>query len=265
MIDLQIQAQLLLYGTIRAVGGNGSGGCNNWVQGGGAGGSILINASAISGTGSVISNGGNGGRSDQGGGGGGRIAIYTCDQQLPLSNFRVNGGSGFQAGQPGTIYFGSGTITITQQPQNASGNPGDNLVIQAAAMTSQPDGQLEYQWRKRDGNGAYLPLTEGQSNGRYTGVNTPTLSITNATCGDSGEYDCLVTDSCGAFPTQPARVIVDNPADFNADGLVNFFDVSAFLSAFNAQDPAADIAPPFGVWNFFDISIYLTRYNTPCP
>jgi hypothetical protein len=168
-------------------------------------------------------------------------------------------------GQSGTIYFGSGTITITQQPEDAPSDPGDNLVLQTAAVTSQPDALLQYQWRKRDDDGVYLPLTEGQGNGRYTGVNTPTLAIANVTCGDSGEYDCFVTDSCGGFPTQPARVIVDNPADFNADGLVNFFDVSAFLSAYNTQDPSADTAPPFGAWNFFDISVYLGRYNTPCP
>lgn len=47
-------------------------------------------------------------------------------------------------------------------------------------------------------------------------------------------------------------------------GMLNFFDVSAFLSLYNAQDPAADLAPPFGQWNFFDVSAFLADYNADC-
>lgn len=54
-------------------------------------------------------------------------------------------------------------------------------------------------------------------------------------------------------------------ADFNGDGQVNFFDISAFMDAFNAQDPAADIAEPFGVWNFFDVAAFMDAYNAGCP
>lgn len=55
------------------------------------------------------------------------------------------------------------------------------------------------------------------------------------------------------------------PADLNQDGTLNFFDVSAFLTAYNTQDPAADVAEPFGQWNFFDISAYLGLYGAGCP
>ncbi len=55
------------------------------------------------------------------------------------------------------------------------------------------------------------------------------------------------------------------PADLNGDGLVNFFDLSEYLTLFNAQDPAADLAAPFGVLNFFDLSAYLDLYNAGCP
>ncbi len=61
-------------------------------------------------------------------------------------------------------------------------------------------------------------------------------------------------------------VFVDRcQADFNKDGLLNFFDISAYLAAFNAQDPAADIAEPFGVWNFFDLAGFISLYNAGCP
>lgn len=48
-------------------------------------------------------------------------------------------------------------------------------------------------------------------------------------------------------------------------GTVDFFDVSAFLTAYNAQDPVADVAAPFGAYDFFDVSAFLTMYNNGCP
>lgn len=61
-----------------------------------------------------------------------------------------------------------------------------------------------------------------------------------------------------------------NPGCSDADlaepfGLLNFFDLAAYLALYNAADPAADIAAPFGNLNFFDLSEYLTRYNAGCP
>ena len=47
-------------------------------------------------------------------------------------------------------------------------------------------------------------------------------------------------------------------------GELNFFDVSAFLSAYNAQDSAADINND-GAFNFFDVSGFLSLYNAGCP
>ena len=49
-----------------------------------------------------------------------------------------------------------------------------------------------------------------------------------------------------------------------ADGVLNFFDLSAFVSLFNAQNPAADLDQN-AQFNFFDVSIYLTGYNAGCP
>lgn len=54
------------------------------------------------------------------------------------------------------------------------------------------------------------------------------------------------------------------PADLNNDGILDFFDVSLFLSAFNAQLPIADYNGD-GLFNFFDVSTYLIDYNAGCP
>ena len=53
-------------------------------------------------------------------------------------------------------------------------------------------------------------------------------------------------------------------ADLNGDGALNFFDVSAFLSAFAAQDPAADFTND-GAFNFFDVSAFLSAFGAGCP
>lgn len=53
-------------------------------------------------------------------------------------------------------------------------------------------------------------------------------------------------------------------ADLNGDGALDFFDISAFLGAFTAQDPIADFDSN-GVYNFFDISLFLNAFTSGCP
>ena len=57
---------------------------------------------------------------------------------------------------------------------------------------------------------------------------------------------------------------VECPADLTGDGMLNFFDVSAFLSAYNAMNPDGDFNND-GVFNFFDVSAYLNAFNAGCP
>jgi len=52
--------------------------------------------------------------------------------------------------------------------------------------------------------------------------------------------------------------------DMNGDGNLNFFDVSAFLAAFGASDPAADFNGD-GAFNFFDVSDFLSAFSAGCP
>lgn len=48
-------------------------------------------------------------------------------------------------------------------------------------------------------------------------------------------------------------------------GVLNFFDVTAYIALFNAQDPASDLAAPFGTFNFFDVTEFISLYNAGCP
>ena len=54
------------------------------------------------------------------------------------------------------------------------------------------------------------------------------------------------------------------PADINGDGVVNFFDVSAFLQAFNSQQAPGDFNND-GSFNFFDVSAFLLAFTAGCP
>ncbi len=54
------------------------------------------------------------------------------------------------------------------------------------------------------------------------------------------------------------------PGDLNGDGALNFFDVSAFLVAYQAQGPVADWNGD-GSWDFFDVSGFLQDYLAGCP
>jgi hypothetical protein len=71
----------------------------------------------------------------------------------------------------------------------------------------------------------------------------------------------LRNGTIGVFVATPS---IGCPADLTGDGALDFFDVSAFLSAYNAMDPAADFTGD-GVFDFFDVSGFLSAFNAGCP
>ena len=54
------------------------------------------------------------------------------------------------------------------------------------------------------------------------------------------------------------------PPDLNNDGALDFFDISAFLTAFTSMDPVADFTND-GTFDFFDISAFLNAFAAGCP
>ncbi len=142
VIRLEVATVLEIDGVLDARGLNSIGG-----GGGGAGGSVLLSANGfrISNTAEFLANGGNGHKTEAGGGGGGRITFWRkvpineqkilfdgqivnrlldriTDETKPLSgveaDIEVNGGTGFDAGDSGTVRFingvYSGTLIIIQ-------------------------------------------------------------------------------------------------------------------------------------------------------
>lgn len=64
----------------------------------------------------------------------------------------------------------------------------------------------------------------------------------------------------GFTPRLELTVRVGSPGDFNSDGLFDFFDVSAFLTAFNSGDLSADLNNDCQL-DFFDVSTFLTAFS----
>jgi len=54
------------------------------------------------------------------------------------------------------------------------------------------------------------------------------------------------------------------PGDLTGEGTLDFFDISAFLSAFGANDLIADFTND-GIWDFFDVSAFLQAFAAGCP
>ena len=108
------------------------------------------------------------------------------------------------------------------------------------------------------------------SNGMMQDLNTlidPTSQWNLATA--TGINDSGQIVGFGAFGGDPFRAFLLTPdmpcpPDINGDGVLNFFDISAFLKAFSVQDTAADFNGD-GMFNFFDISSFLVSYSAGCP
>lgn len=76
----------------------------------------------------------------------------------------------------------------------------------------------------------------------------------------SGEL-YLLTGSRKVLRLDPWRC---SNADFVADGVLDFFDISAFLVAFSAGEGDADLNDDLQ-FDFFDVSTFLTQFNQGCP
>ena len=88
-------------------------------------------------------------------------------------------------------------LTITLQPVSVAVRPGSNAVFTVAALG---DGALTYQWRL---NGTNLP-----NGGTFSGVNSPTLTVTNIDAHHRGDYTALVTDAHDAASSAAATLTV---------------------------------------------------------
>jgi hypothetical protein len=94
-------------------------------------------------------------------------------------------------------------------------------------------------------------------------TSTLPIDITTPLTDDTGtELGTLTVTGTGTIVATGAAP--GCPADLTGDGILNFFDISAFLNAYNAMDPIADFDGN-GIFNFFDVSAFLNAFNSGCP
>ena len=72
--------------------------------------------------------------------------------------------------------------------------------------------------------------------------------------------DSTVEAAIDDFRVEYTGCLPSNPADLNNDGLLNFFDISLFITAYNSNKLVADFNQD-GLLNFFDISAFLVAYT----
>ncbi|HSW45647.1 MAG TPA: immunoglobulin domain-containing protein [Phycisphaerae bacterium] len=109
--------------------------------------------------------------------------------------------------------------TITQHPVAQSVCLGRTAQFTVSAAGSVP---LAYQWQKDNVN-----LTNG---GRYAGVITSTLTVSNTDAGDVADYRCVVSNANGSATSSAAALSLKPTcrADFDRDCDVDEYDFSAF-------------------------------------
>jgi hypothetical protein len=97
--------------------------------------------------------------------------------------------------------------------------------------------------------------------------------IITAEHGVTGEFDAVSLPDNTSDPRLTYKVLymqneirvgVYCTADIDNSGHLNFLDISAFLTAFGNQDPAADFTGE-GSFNFLDVSAFLSAFGNGCP
>jgi uncharacterized membrane protein len=148
------------------------------------------------------------------------------------------------------------TPTITTQPaHNVVSCFPDGMSFYISVCSPTP---VTYHWRR---NG--VPLTEG---GVYSNVLTNELTIEGVDPNDNGEYDCVVTNSCGSVISMTGSYHYCFcygvcPADFNADGGVDGADVNAFFAKWEAGDCLADVNADGGV-DGGDVGVFFAAWES---
>ncbi len=100
------------------------------------------------------------------------------------------------------------TPTITANPVSQSVTEGDNVTFTVAANAN--GGTLSYQWKR------------GTTN---VGTNSATLSLSNVTTADAGNYTAVVTNSAGSITSSAATLTVND-----GTGPVAFLEVNGLIS-----------------------------------
>ena len=179
--------------------------------GGGAGGSLWIEAGEIDGDGSITAKGGDG--DDSSGGGGGRLSILaqTIDPNIKLN---VDGGMGINAGEHGTIYLG----TLDSINSTVVANPLEVAVGGVAASTVTATLMAQ--------NGHVMPykdITVTLVNGSSVLINGNTIALNESVTLSEANPNGQISFAASALTVGPRdlKISVDR-ADLTQHAIINF-------------------------------------------
>lgn len=227
-IKLELTGTFNLNGEVKASGQNGqvvfpTGG------GGGAGGSVWIEAASFEGSGVVNSNGGNGGYSLDinghvdgfagGGGGGGLIRMICTDSNSFSGSVNYNGGLGGpvdfpnEGGSDGQQGLVVGPTCYPNEPINLQQYTSDGTtVIPAGAKTKETTVVFKFDVSDVDYPSVLIPQIEVRNNGEsFTGIPTNNGSSINYNGGVPVRASVIVQNLTKSVPYHwQARVVDDN-------------------------------------------------------
>jgi len=148
---------------------------------------------------------------------------------------------------------------ITSDPASVSSCAGQSATLTVAASGG---ATLGYQWRRGTTN-----LT---NSGEFSGVNTPTLTISPIGAGDAGaDYNCVVTNILGTATSANATLsLCYANCDCSTDSpVLTASDFACFLTKFRAGDPYAncDGSTDTPSLTATDFSCFLSAFRAGCP
>ena len=130
------------------------------------------------------------------------IRLPAADNQPNVSLRFMQAGTAswwFGVDDVGLYSINTPVITAQPQPRTISATETTNFTIGASSSTP-----LTYQWQHAGTN-----ISNG---GRYSGVNTATLTITGAEPADAGAYRCVLSNSDGPVTSASATLtVIDTP------------------------------------------------------
>ncbi|MEM7630093.1 MAG: GC-type dockerin domain-anchored protein [Planctomycetota bacterium] len=143
------------------------------------------------------------------------------------------------------------TLVAIVEP-GVDGDAGDRRTTRIESDNPQLDGTLRVElasgYTPEFGDIAEIFLSRGT--GEFSALDLPVLTeplVSRVRYVDSGVF-----------------YVVSCRADVDGDGLIDFFDVVSYLASFDAGEPSADLAAPFGTFDFFDVVTFLGQFDAGC-
>ena len=133
---------------------------------------------------------------------------------------------------------------------------GCSAVLTANTNAQGPAG---YFWMR---NGALLSDGTQSSGAVLSGTGTSELSISNISGEELATYACTISNDCGLHESE-SFVLRMCAADFNIDGVVDFFDYLDFVDSFSVGANGADFNGD-GIVDFFDYLDFVDALSTGC-